>query len=261
MVTLGSMTEGSALGAMHRAPVLQNKRSGGAWRLWEQLAKGRPEFGKPEVFTDHIGQSKWISFTTTLHNPEFLGLVRDFTGNAPGEGGLITLPESNWLVSFVIPHQPHFVGQRDDVSVFWGYGLCVDEPGDFVKKPMSACTGGEIMVELLGHLNIRSEAERILHDCICIPCMMPFITSQFLVREKGDRPQVRPKDYENLAFMGQFCELPDDVVFTVEYSIRSAQLGVYGLLGLHRKPAPVYKGQLDPRVLLSAFRALHDVGA
>jgi hypothetical protein len=25
--------------------------------------------------------------------------------------------------------------------------------------------------------------------------------------------------------MGQFCEVPDDVVFTVEYSVRSAQLG------------------------------------
>ena len=38
--------------------------------------------------------------------------------------------------------------------------------------------------------------------------MMPFITSQFLPREKGDRPDVIPKGSNNLAFMGQFCELP-----------------------------------------------------
>jgi len=91
--------------------------------------------------------------------------------------------------------------------------------------------------------------------------MMPFITSQFLPREKGDRPQVLPENSHNLAFMGQFCEMPDDVVFTVEYSVRSAQVAVYGLLDLQRKPPAVYKGKYDPRVLLKAFRALHDIPA
>ncbi len=189
MVTLGSMTEASALGGKNRASALLGKSDGGAWSLWERLAEGRPEFGNPAAFTDHVDQSKWMSFTTTLHDPEFLHIVRDFTGNAPGEGGLITFSESNWLASIVIPHQPHFIGQRGDVSVFWGYGLSVDEPGNFVGKPMSACTGKEVMTEILGHLQVHTEADRILHDCICIPCMMPFITSQFLVREEGDSPR------------------------------------------------------------------------
>ena len=91
--------------------------------------------------------------------------------------------------------------------------------------------------------------------------MMPFITSQFLRRSKGDRPPVTPRGSHNLAFMGQFCELPDDVVFTVEYSIRSAQTAVYALLGLDLAPPPVYQGQFDPRVLYKAYRALHDVRA
>jgi oleate hydratase len=55
--------------------------------------------------------------------------------------------------------------------------------------------------------------------------------------------------------------VPNDVVFTVEYSIRSAQLAVYGLLNLQMKPPGVYKGRFDPRVLLKAFRALHDLPA
>lgn len=93
------------------------------------------------------------------------------------------------------------------------------------------------------------------------PCMMPFITCQFLCRGKGDRPQVIPEGTKNLAFTGQFCELPDDVVFTVEYSIRSAQTAVYSLVGLNPKPPAVYKGEHDPRVLLKAFIALHEVGA
>lgn len=258
LVTLGSMTEGSSLGSMDTAPVLKDKADGGAWTLWERIAAGRPAFGRPAAFADHVDQSKWVSFTTTLADPTFLRLVRDFTGNVPGEGGLITFPQSSWLASIVIPHQPHFIGQPDDVSVFWGYGLTVDKPGDFVRKPMSACTGREILTEILGHLRIGAEAPGILERAICIPCMMPFITSQFLRREKGDRPEVVPARSKNLAFIGQFCELPEDVVFTVEYSIRSAQAAVYGLLGLKREPPAVYHGKFDPRVLFKAFMALHD---
>jgi oleate hydratase len=258
LVTLGSMTEASTLGGMDAAPDMHGKADGGAWTLWEKMAAGRPEFGRPSTFDDHVEQSKWVSFTTTLHDPTFLRIIRDFSGNVPGEGGLITFPDSNWLASIVIPHQPHFIGQPDNVSVFWGYGLSVDRPGNFVQKPMSACTGREIMTELLGHLKITTEAGRILETSICIPCMMPFITSQFLPREKGDRPQVVPKGSKNLAFTGQFCELPLDVVFTVEYSIRSAQTAVYELLGLKREIPAVYQGKFDPRVLFKAFMALHD---
>ena len=89
--------------------------------------------------------------------------------------------------------------------------------------------------------------------------MMPFITSQFMPREKGDRPQVVPKGAHNFAFIGQYCEQPDDVVFTVEYSIRSAQTAVYELLKLNRKAKSVYHGAFDPRVLFKAFMALHEL--
>jgi oleate hydratase len=260
IVTLGSMTEGSSLGSTDSAPVLNGKKDGGAWTLWERIAAGRPEFGRPSVFTDHIDESKWVSFTTTLRNPDFFRMVRDFTGNVEGEGGLVTFAQSSWMMSIVLPHQPHFAGQPEDVNVFWGCGLFVDKPGDFVKKPMSACTGREIMTEVLGHLQILAEVPRIIESSTCIPCMMPFITSQFLRRAKGDRPPVVPEGWTNLAFTGQFCEIPDDVVFTVEYSIRSAQTAVYKLLGLKREPPPVYKGQYDPRVLFKAFTTLHDVG-
>jgi oleate hydratase len=258
LVTLGSMTDGSSLGSMRAAPVLNGKNAGGAWMLWESLAKGRPEFGNPGVFDDHVGQSKWVSFTTTVKGTEFLRAIRDLTGNVPGEGGLITFPDSPWLLSIVIPHQPHFIGQPDGISVFWGYGLAVERDGQFVKKPMAACSGREIMTELLGHLRLSDEASSMMPSFNCIPCMMPFVTSQFMPRAHDDRPQVIPAGWANLAFMGQFVELPDDVVFTVEYSIRSAQTAAYALLGLARLPPPVYQGKFDPRVLFKAFMALHD---
>ena len=261
IVTLGSMTEGSSLGSMDHPAALKSKVDGGAWALWEAIARDRPDFGKPSAFSDHIDLSKWVSFTTTFHDHAFLRLLRDFTGNVPGEGGLVTFPDSKWLVSLVVPHQPHFIGQPDDVDVMWGYGLSVDQPGNFVKKPMSACSGREIMTEILEHLNFNAESAAIIESAVCIPCMMPFITSQFLTRGKGDRPAVIPDGTRNLAFVGQFCELPQDVVFTVEYSIRSAQVAVYGLLGLDHEIPPVYRGEFDARVLAKAFMALHDLEA
>ena len=78
---------------------------------------------------------------------------------------------------------------------------------------------------------------------------------------KANRPQVVPEGSKNLAFIGQFCELPEDVVFAAEYSKRSAQTAVYHLLGLKRTPPSVYKGQRDARVLLDAFRTLHEIAA
>jgi hypothetical protein len=67
---------------------------------------------------------------------------------------------------------------------------------------------------------------------------------------------VIPKGSRNLAFIGQLCEMPKDVVFTVEYSARSAQTAVYELLKLDRKPPAVYKGEFYPKVLYRAFLAL-----
>ena len=86
--------------------------------------------------------------------------------------------------------------------------------------------------------------------------MMPYITSQFMPRVKGDRPEVKPVGTTNLAFIGQYCEIPDDVVFTVEYSVRSAQTAVIALLGLDKKVSPLYKAQYDPAVLFGATKAL-----
>jgi oleate hydratase len=258
IVTLGSMTAGSSLGGTNRPAGFDHGDSSGAWALWKNIASGRAEFGHPSVFADHVDESRWLSFTATLHDPTLFRLIRDLTGNVPGEGGLITFPQSNWLASIVLPHQPHFIGQPKDVEVLWGYGLFVDRPGNFVGKPMADCTGREIMTELLGHLHVHEDAPRILDDAICIPCLMPFITSQFLRRKPGDRPQVVPEGWANLAFVGQFCELPNDVVFTVEYSVRTAQTAVYTLLDLDRSAPAVYTGQHDLRVVYGALSALRN---
>ena len=44
---------------------------------------------------------------------------------------------------------------------------------------------------------------------------------------------------KNFAFTSQFVEVPQDAVFTVEYSVRAAQMAVYQLLGIQRDIPPV----------------------
>jgi Myosin-crossreactive antigen len=255
-VTNGSMTEASSLGSNTTAPVIKTKNDGGAWKLWEHIAKGHPEFGNPSTFDDHIDESLWESFTVTQDSPLFFELEQKFSNNTPGTGALVTFKDSNWLMSIVVAYQPHYINQPENVKVFWGYALFPNKKGNYVQKKMSECTGQEIMTELCYHLGFMDKLPEILEHSNCIPCIMPFITAQFLVRAKGDRPQVVPKDSTNLAFLGQFAEIPEDTVFTVDYSVRSAQIAVFTLLKLHKQVTPIYKGQYDPKVMVAATKTL-----
>ena len=232
----GSMTDASSLGSMTSAPPALTKTDSNGWTLWETLAQGRPEFGNPAAFNSCIAQSCWESFTVTLKNPGFFDAMQRFSGNEAGTGGLVTFKDSNWLMSIVLAHQPHFANQPADVQVLWGYGLLPDRIGDFVAKPMADCNGAEILQELCGHLRFDLDTVRSAN---CIPCRMPYITSMFMPRALADRPLPVPRGSKNFAFISQFVEIPGDVVFTVEYSVRAAQTAVYQLLGLTRPIPPI----------------------
>jgi len=227
-----SMTDASSFGTMTSAPPQLTKADSGGWTLWEKLAAGRPEFGNPAAFNSSVAQSCWESFTVTCRSPAFFDEMMRFSGNEAGTGGLVTFKDSNWLMSIVLAHQPHFADQPADVQVFWGYALFPDRVGDFVAKPMAECNGAEILQELCGHMRFDPET---LHAAICIPCRMPYITSMFMPRQLGDRPLPVPRGTKNFAFISQFVEIADDCVFTVEYSVRAAQMAVYELLGVDRK--------------------------
>jgi oleate hydratase len=256
MVTNGSMTANSTLGSTTAAPIVDTSGSSGAWDLWHTLAAKRAGLGNPGAFDSSVPESTWESFTVTTRDSTFFRSMQQFSGSEAGKGGLITLKDSSWLLTIALNHQPHFCGQPDDTYVWWGYALFPDRTGDFVGKPMPQCTGREILDEVLRHLRAEKR-EQILDGSIVIPAMMPYITSQFLVRSRGDRPEVVPATSTNLAFIGQFAEVPDDVVFTVEYSVRTAWTAVATLLELDRQPPPVYKGQHDPKVLIEALQTLH----
>ena len=232
----GSMTDSSSLGSMQAAPPKLKKAHNGSWTLWEKLAQGRPAFGRPAAFNSCVAQSDWASFTVTLKDPAFFDLMQQFSGNEAGTGGLVTFKDSNWLMSIVLAHQPHFANQPAGVQVFWGYGLFPDRIGNFVAKAMADCNGAELLQELCGHLRFDLEA---VAQANCIPCRMPYITSMFMPRAAGDRPQPVPPETRNLAFISQFVEMPLDTVFTVEFSVRAAQEAVYQLMDVARAVPPV----------------------
>ena len=92
----------------------------------------------------------------------------------------------------------------------------------------------------------------MFEDAVCVPCRMPYITSRFMPRATSDRPKPVPASSKNLAFVSQFVEIPDDVVFTVEYSVRAAQTAVYQLLNIDREIPKITKHDKSPKVLLDS---------
>jgi oleate hydratase len=89
---------------------------------------------------------------------------------------------------------------------------------------------------------------------------MPYITAFFLPRRDGDRPKVVPEGAVNFGFLGQLAEShPRDVIFTVEYSVRTAMEAVYTLLDIERGvPEPWGGSGYDIRALLNAAIVMRD---
>jgi oleate hydratase len=255
-LTLGSMTDATVAGDRATPPALQDRPSPG-FDLWRKLAARHEGLGRPEVFAGHPDRTSWTSFTVTLASSAFVTFMEDFSSNRTGTGGLVTFLDSGWLMSIVMFHQPHFRGQPAERPVFWGYGLRGDRSGDAIAKPMAEATGGEILAELAHQLRLTADQRAEFFDnAQVVPCRMPFITSQFMPRHPGDRPPIIPRGAENFAVIGQFCEIPRDCVFTVEYSVRSAWTAVHDLTGRVAPPPPIVRSDRDPRALLKAARVL-----
>lgn len=258
LFTNGSMTENTTRGDMDHPAILNRSDDKGCFSTWEKIAKKSPDFGHPEKFCGDIDKSKWLSFTITLKDDDIVfPYIYNLTGDKPGMGGLVTIKDSSWFMSWVVPKHPHFINQPDNVKVLWAYALNLDAPGDYVNKALSDCTGREMFEELLYHMGLKDRIPEILsHTINVIPSMMPYITSQFMPRVAGDRPDVIPAGSKNFGFLGQFAEVANDCVFTVEYSVRTAMMAVYGLMDLKKEVDPVYPSQYDIRVLINAVKTL-----
>ncbi len=264
-VTNGSITESTTYGDNdHPAPITHEP--GGSWQLWQNLAKQDPALGNPSKFCENLPEESWfVSATLTTLDDKIAPYIEKISKRDPYAGkvvtgGIVTVKDSGWLMSYTLNRQPHFKNQPKDQLVVWIYGLLSDKKGDFIKKKITECSGNEIAQEWLYHLGVPVEIipDLARHSANTIPCYMPYITSYFMPRANGDRPLVVPEGSKNLAFIGNFSETERDTVFTTEYSVRTAMEAVYSLLEVDRGVPEVFASAYDIRTLLSSTNRLMD---
>lgn len=265
-ITNGGCVENSSYGSQDK-PACFNKniKEGNGWDMWRKIADQDESFGHPDKFCSSPEKSNWMSATvTTLDDkiPRFIQKIckRDpFSGNIV-TGGIVSVKDSNWLLSWTVNRQPQFRNQPKNELTVWVYALFTDREGNYIKKPMRDCTGQEICAEWLYHLGVPVEDidKLAANSAKTVPCMMPYITAFFMPREKGDRPDVVPDGAINFAFLGQFAETERDTIFTTEYSIRTAMEAVYTLFNVDRAVPEVWASTYDIRDLLHATVALRD---
>ena len=250
LVTNGSLMTNSTFGDnTHVAPTNRRTDDLGLFTIWQNLAKKHEKFGHPEKFIGPIDKTKWMSYFVTIKDyPEFFERLEKLTGSKPGTGGCITMKDSGWEMSLMLYDRDYFPNQRaNNEDCLWGDGLFGEREGNYIKKPMAECTGEEILTEILYHFNLMDMKDEVLSHAHISTCMMPYITSQFMPRTCTDRPKVVPDGCTNLGFIGQFVEVPGDVVFTVETSVRTPLEAVYQLTRLDKEIIEVNPAQYDMR--------------
>ena len=265
-ITNGGCVENSAMGSQNTpAPYNPEIKPGGGWDMWRRIAAQSPDFGNPDKFCYDSELCNWMSATVETLDQRIIPYVtnickRDpFTGKVV-TGGIVSVKDSSWLLSWTINRQPQFRSQPKDHCLVWVYALFNDRPGDYVKKPMRDCTGKEICMEWLYHIGVpENEIEELAENSAnTVPVMMPYIDAFFMPRNDTDRPKVVPDGAVNFAFIGQFAETARDTIFTTEYSMRTGMEAVYTLLNVDRGVPEVWCSTYDVRDLLNATVKLRD---
>ena len=265
-ITNGGCVENSAMGPQNTpAPYNPEIKPGGGWDMWRRIAAQSPDFGNPDKFCYDSELCNWMSATVETLDQRIIPYItnickRDpFTGKVV-TGGIVSVKDSSWLLSWTINRQPQFRSQPKDHCLVWVYALFNDRPGDYVKKPMRDCTGKEICMEWLYHIGVpENEIEELAENSAnTVPVMMPYIDAFFMPRNDTDRPKVVPDGAVNFAFIGQFAETARDTIFTTEYSMRTGMEAVYTLLNVDRGVPEVWCSTYDVRDLLNATVKLRD---
>ena len=265
-ITNGGCVENSSIGDQNTPAKFNTEiRESGGWDMWRRIAAQDPAFGHPDKFCSDPEQTNWMSATVETLDDRIIPYIKNickrdpFTGKVV-TGGIVSVKDSSWLLSWTINRQPQFKAQPKGHCLVWVYGLFSDKPGDYVKKPMRECTGKEICMEWLYHIGVPEDQIEELAETSAntVPCMMPYITAFFMPRAYGDRPDVVPAGAVNFAFLGQFAETKRDTIFTTEYSMRTGMEAVYTLLNVDRGVPEVWGSVYDLRALLDATVKLRD---
>ena len=232
----GSMTDASSLGSMTNAPAKLTKIDSGGWTLWEKLAAG------PAA----VWQSGGIQ---QLHRAILLGVVYRHAE----EPRVLQSDES-------IQRQPAGHRRVGDVQGLELADVHRAGPSTALPQPARRRAGvlGILAVPGPGW-RFRSEADgRVQWRGNSAGTLRPpavrsgdggigqlhslpnAVHHQHVHAPPAQRSAAAgARGSRNFAFLSQFVEIPEDVVFTVEYSVRAAQMAVYQLLGIDREVPPV----------------------
>lgn len=265
-ITPGGCVENSTMGSQNTPAAYDTEiRPGGGWDMWRRIAAQDPAFGNPDKFCFDPGKTNWMSATVETLDQRIIPYIKNICKRDPFSGGvvtggIVTVKDSGWLMSWTINRQPQFRDQPRGHCLVWVYSLFTDKPGNYIKKPMRECTGKEICMEWLYHLGVpESEIEDLAeHSANTVPVMMPYIDAFFMPRTDTDRPKIVPEGAVNFAFIGQFAETARDTIFTTEYSMRTGMEAVYTLLNIDRGVPEVWGSTYDIRDLLNATIRLRD---
>jgi oleate hydratase len=260
-ISIGSKVSDVKIGTMYKAPVtvqLDHPKDG-AFLLWQKLAAKQPEMGNPLKFTASPDHSEFVIWSCTTKGKVWDRLALDLTGNKRmGEQHEIVFPDSPWRNIFHVPWQPLVPNQSPDTTIIMGMCEHCGNKGEFVKKPMWACTGEEILTEFSYAFGWEKELPEIIKNSEMTVYYEPYVTSMFLPRNRFDRPKVVPNRSTNLAFIGEYTEMPEDTVFMVSYSTKSAQLAVHQLFGVTNIPItpPVAHNKWNPYWFFKGVKAV-----
>lgn len=265
-ITPGGCVENSTMGSQNTPAAYDTEiRPGGGWDMWRRIAAQDPAFGNPDKFCFDPEKTNWMSATVETLDQRIIPYIKNICKREPFSGGvvtggIVTVKDSGWLMSWTINRQPQFRDQPRGHCLVWVYSLFTDKPGNYIKKPMRECTGKEICMEWLYHLGVpESEIEDLAeHSANTVPVMMPYIDAFFMPRTDTDRPKIVPEGAVNFAFIGQFAETARDTIFTTEYSMRTGMEAVYTLLNIDRGVPEVWGSTYDIRDLLNATIRLRD---
>lgn len=263
-VTNGSCVDSTCYGNQNQAPDYASVKNGegDSWNLWKKMAKQVSDgsFGKPEVFCGNIDETNWMSATIDVDDT-LLPYIMKITQRNPHDGkvctgGIVTVKDSwdYWRCSWTINRQGQFEDQPKDRTLVWFYSLYTNRPGNYIKKAMRDCSGIEIAEEWMYHIGVPSDKieEYAKKHSNTTSAYMPYIDAFFQPRKGSDRPAVVPHGSVNIAFIGQFAEIPADTIFTTEYSMRSGMEAVYTLLNVDRGVPEVWGSRYDVREMLRA---------
>lgn len=254
VTTLGCMTDQATFGNKNTPAKLDTAYPISA-TLWKNIAAKKQGLGNPDKFFTSPEKSAWMSFNCTFKGNTFMRWLTAYTHNNPGEGLSSTFVESPWVMEIRAQMPGFFKNEPEGYSFLWMCAFNSYAKGEHCGKSEFDCTGMEILDEILLSLPMDEATRQKCRGEVvdAIPVAMPYIDAQFLPRAQGDRPQAVPEGSTNLGFTGQFCEVPEDVVFTEEYSVRAARMAVYKLTGCRKEVAPVKPIRYDVRMILGAM--------